>query len=323
MIISGTTIVTPNDDSTAYSPDWRHLIARAVSGSDKVRIPRLYSQDKYIQKQASFLKGELTSSAPWGNEYAKINNIYEGTINPTTNDRLEALLLTKVSFSAIAADFNISELEVKLYERLFFNIRNEEGTLLNSPLLRSNFSLGTITGADAGTPDDIIWKCIATRCGAAVLINKCWGWSDSQCVDEESKQEKGVIDHTYEMAQVLLLERLVRGQVTGRELAEIIKSNVSYMEERRTALDAEKGKEESLNSFEVEFRDRFLTRFSPSMLPIVVTIEDETDLDKELSIKADAVIGMKSIQTDKVKESPLDKISEEIAGKVSQQYKKD
>jgi hypothetical protein len=322
MIISGTTIITPNDDSTAYSPDWRHLVARAVISGENIRVPRKLSQDRYIHKQIVFLQGGMSAVSAWESEYNKINNIYEGIVNPTTNDRLEALLLTKVSFKSIAADFNMSELEVKLYERLFFNIRDEEGNLLNSPLLRNNFSLGTLTAADDMTPDDIIWKCIANRCGAAVLTTKCWGWSESECAKEESNS-KGVLDHTYEMAQVLLLEKLVRGQLNGRELAEIIKSNVAYLEEKREASESDKEKEESLNSFELEFRDRVLERFKPSMLPIVVTKEDEEDYDKELSIKADAVIGMKNIQTDKIKELSLDKLSQEIDNKVNKQIKKD
>lgn len=161
-------IVTPYDSPIDYEPDWRHCVAKVIAEESKgVRIPG--DATDVIVDHARFLSfNKLGYEIEIPKKYLDnkiVFNIYaDDTKNNVFKQYIEALLLTDKSFKHIGELLGLSSRQVKLYENLFYNVRNDDGSDKGAKLLKQKFSVYK-------TPPDMrIWKTAAATLGYPALM---------------------------------------------------------------------------------------------------------------------------------------------------------
>lgn len=228
---------TPYDSANSYSPSWRHEVAKelAEGNVDKGELYKELSRDKVIANQAEYIKTEGDCFFYNIDHYEKANNLFSNTTE--IKHIVEALLLTEISCEAIAKDIGWDVKTVKLYSKLFYDIRDSKGKLTAPPLLISSFVVdaGNLHSARASTKRGILLKIKATKSGLPVLLEDI-GWGRSACLEEckelgltgSSKQVVG--DEMF----VNLLDRIYEQTISGRELVDL---NSSFVREKKDNAD--------------------------------------------------------------------------------------
>ena len=143
-----------------------------------------------------------------------------------TRYRIEPLLLTPISFDVIATDvagIDVPPEVFKAYERLFFNIRYEDGTLSKSCQLRTYFAFPSGHGVGAQTPLDQVWKACGAQLGYSGLINY-WLWDGSG--GTEILDIGFVHRDVWRLAQASLIERGLRGTMSDFDFNNLISKMV-------------------------------------------------------------------------------------------------
>ena len=115
MNIATAEITTPMDDALLYDLEWRSKIAQAAFDNGIVRVPAAVRKDGDIQTLLACLKGAAKQNASC---LAAIS-IRRSSLRPA----MEAMLLTDVGNSQIAAAMGVDSKVVDFYEALFFNVR--------------------------------------------------------------------------------------------------------------------------------------------------------------------------------------------------------
>ena len=67
---------------------------------------------------------------------------------------------------------------IQLYERLFFNCRQDDGTPVTSCFLKTKMAVGPLMHLDGRTPRQVSWRAIGQQVGYAALVY-IWGWRDT------------------------------------------------------------------------------------------------------------------------------------------------
>lgn len=248
MQIGNLTIVLPVDDPCAYEPSWRNSLARAIvdlrpsqTSADPVYKP--YFQDKYVQKYVRYLRAE-SAGKTLTEEQARLRVArmwYENDAPSSVRFRLEPLLLTGATMDTIMLDISGGTVPVEvfnLYEKMFFNIRDEEGRLSKSCQLRQAFAMPNGDDLrDADSPE--IWKAIACLAGYDVLMH-VWMWKDAHGLS--TKGSEFLLDETWRAAQSRLFMAVFADRVGHKSLGDILSAYTSQFkmlkEQKLTADDA-------------------------------------------------------------------------------------
>ena len=248
MQIGNLTIVLPVDDPCAFEPSWRNSLAKALIDlrpklSSIDPIYKDYIQDKYVQKYIKYLKSESTGKALTTEQsYMRIALMWYENPSPSgVRFRLEPLLLTGATMDTIMLDLSGGTVPVEVftfYEKLFFNIRDEEGRLSKSCQLRQAFAMPN--GDDMRESDSTeIWKAIAALMGYDVLMH-VWMWKDAHGLT--TKGLEFLLDETWRAAQSRLFVSVFADRVGHKSLSDILAAYTSQFkmlrEQRMTSEDS-------------------------------------------------------------------------------------
>lgn len=190
MQFGHTVITTPVDNPVQYDPAWRSAVAAAMLDFPDARIEADYvhfKKDPWIQRQVQYLR-TVRANRPLSKDQKLLriaSTWYQGNRPSDVKFKLEPLLLTPISFAIISLDIGGGEIDedvFRAYERLFFNVRRDDGTMHPSCQLRTYFSLPD-GHLGEGTPDEIVWRVIAANQGYDALVSM-WLWSDAHGLGE-------------------------------------------------------------------------------------------------------------------------------------------
>lgn len=227
MEIGNTIVNTPYDTYPQYDPSWRHQVAMAIAANDSVIVPDEISNDKWIKEHVAFQRSMgpngVKDSDLWMHKIV-LSWYTNSEAVSDTKARLEALLLTEVGFDVIAKDIVGNKYGpelIQIYERLFYDCREEDGTDCAAPFRRTWLSRPRDVRIDGNTGMDIYWKSIAAEFGYAGLMHD-WIMPGSHGPQPTTNQ-------SYEMQRTLLsklgLERSQRGTIGNMDIS-LIHRNV-------------------------------------------------------------------------------------------------
>lgn len=217
MDVVNYTIRTPFDYPHTYDVNWRHEVAMRLDDIREEGTP--CPMDDMIRKQARYLKEmedpnlaamiefstfSKRSKTNMRSHLHHANTIYRASGRNSLEvlkDRIEALLLcAELNYAQIAKYLSIKEPVVRIYERLFYHVRDDEGSIFPSPWLREYFATQGAEHNEEGQ-DGAYWKTIAVQGGFRVLY-QMWGWTSESVEDGEDFPEKD--------AAMMMMRNLVR-----------------------------------------------------------------------------------------------------------------
>ena len=230
MEIKGQVIRTPFDSPFAYDPGWRHAIAKQVVALGLSHYELDY--DPYITWQIDFLRAVKAKQLPRfeallgrGNtsisEHKAVvlcHQLYDSAGRNCSKDKADALLLCpELTLPQIAKHMgqHISPLVMKVYERLHFNIRDEEGAVLEAPWTKEYFAT---RGQEQIAPRDAsaYWKVLAFEGGHRLLFSE-WGWNILPAEESEREQHMALVRGVF-----VRIERALRfGGMGNRDLVQL------------------------------------------------------------------------------------------------------
>lgn len=230
MQIGSLTIILPIDDPCAYEPSWRHLLARAILDlhprmSQIDGMYRPYFKDKHVQKYVKYLQAESEHHVLTEEQcYMRLAlSWYENSLPSSVRFRLEPLLLTDATLETIMLDISGGTVPVeafRLYERLFFNIRDDNGHLTKSIQLRQAFALPNGDDLQDASPQEV-WRAIAALMGYDVLMH-VWMWKDAHGLS--GKGMDFLIEETWKAAQSRMFVSVFSDRVGHKSLADVLSS---------------------------------------------------------------------------------------------------
>ncbi len=235
-------MITPAESPHSYPWDWRDKLVRSFT---KTTDHHKLLGDFYVQLQRTFCRlmtkkifKDLVESKDWDSNYdvperlcsvARANDINN---NDAIKARVEALLLCEdLTYFQIATLLNVESSAIKAYEKLFYNVRDEEGSLITSRTLLNTMVLkGAPTEQECSLDPSGHWRVVAFECGHKNLF-ALWGWQPGGVVPEFTD-----ID-----AQVSLLRGAYKGLETSmrignmdaKDLASITNGVMSKFEKLR------------------------------------------------------------------------------------------
>ena len=239
MQLGNLTIILPVDDPCAYEPSWRHSLAQAILTQrprmkDVDALYRPYFTDKYVLKYCKTLR-RMQAGKPLNEEQGCIRMARQWFDNPSpagVRFRLEPLLLTGATMETILLDISggtVPKDAFIFYEKLFFNIRDEEGRLSKSCQLRQSFALPNGDDMAEASPQEV-WKAIACLMGYDVLMH-VWMWQDAHGLS--TKGAEFLLDETWRAAQSRLFFSVFTDRVGHKSLADILSAYTSQFKTLR------------------------------------------------------------------------------------------
>jgi len=250
MDINGNIIRTPYDDGMAveYDPDWRRRVALGWAET-RWFPPRHIYYDAYIRKYVEYLR-YMNKSSKHRKPYAVPQRFadmadaeawYAGGATGVKH-MLEPLLLSGVDLKHIVQDI-IPETRkdteaaqyaakralriVKLYERLFFNIRDEDWQVCPALTTRTFFALGSMDAEISNrTPRPNFIKFVAAFGGYSVLTHV---FKNSMSASAELESQADSIRRTQFALQTGVFEKVLKNEVNNFDSAMIFGKNTEYV----------------------------------------------------------------------------------------------
>lgn len=187
-------VLTPGDSRHRYATSWRHEAAKAVKDTqdrtskivadDATYLQLLYLEyieDEDVHDAMCDLAYDHTVDSPLMTVH-NANCLYSSSSDSCTKARIDALLLCPdLTYSDIARAYNQDEKTIKMYERLFFNVRDAEGKLLQSKGLLEYFAGQGMPTLTDPTDYTTHWRMVAFESGHGALLNM-WGWPPGDIV---------------------------------------------------------------------------------------------------------------------------------------------
>jgi hypothetical protein len=292
MIIGEYQVDTPADRPWGYSPEWRHDVAKCVvEGGFQSCCPDEFVrlQSYYLEKNAADENntdmidriGVIEINQDHVVYPVKLaNDIYDSDGESCIKNKLEALILCpELSIGDIARALNVLPDVILIYERLFFNIRDDHGKVMESPWLREYFALGGAAQLTDPGNHGMYWKVKAFEGGAEVLYS-LWQWP----LDDN-------LDMPEAKLHVMMFRSLFRDLEKKIQFGRVdTKSQISLMEELGKRFEdlRERGiisKSENLSE------DNLLIKLLEKLQPTIKEIapEKKAQKQKELEEKLDIV----------------------------------
>ena len=183
MNIGNIAVITPYDTPVDYQPDWRHCVSTAMA--DLIGIADLDTDDAdIIIRHMRFMKCNRLDNdrsklpADYKDHRITFDWYNDDGIANSIKHYLEALLLTSKSYKEIATDLGVTWQQVRLYEQLFYNIRDDNGEDTKAKILKLRFANSRNNQAD-GFGRYVDWKRAAVSLGYNILL-AIWGWETSE-----------------------------------------------------------------------------------------------------------------------------------------------
>jgi hypothetical protein len=229
MNINGLIVNTPFDVYPEYDADWRHKVAKAWAPNMRITVPDCVREDKWIVEHAAYLAQSDTKVLKF--QDSTMHRIVHGwSCGGTVNRiryRLEALLLTEVDYATIAKDLlnkRYPEQIIQYYERLFYDCREDDGSVPESPYRRMWLSSPNSGRLNDETSEDMLWKTIAYQLGYPGLVTHwrmtgCHGPKSTPTIDMKVMNE---------LSLSIINERMLRGAISSRDLVELQKNKLEY-----------------------------------------------------------------------------------------------
>lgn len=227
MTVGDRVVVTPIDNPCQYDPDWRAAVASAVFENPGATFQpeyQRYRNDPYVRMQVQYLRTRDSRRLSQAMFPVRVANLWSmGSNVSDARFRIEPLLLTAVDYDVIALDITGDGADreaIRAYERIFFNIRDNDGRLSRSCQLRQYFAMpsGVI---DENTPPEAMWKMIGALLGYDTLAN-VWMWKDAHGVTDTSQEY--VLDEMWRVAQSRLFMSMFANRVGHESMAKLLAS---------------------------------------------------------------------------------------------------
>lgn len=286
-------IITPVDDPIQYDAEWRHKTAVSLLGSHR-SVDSLYVdvvEDPYVLLHREYLKASRNGS---GLPYDMRNNhIAHGWFSKPSNldirARIEPLLLTGAPYESIALDIGGGDIDsdvIKIYERLYFPVRDKDGALHKSCWLRTRF-----TNEGVGSPNDLkdsprLWKLVASQLGYKAIVFM-WMWEGNW----QTKKGLNFLSEAWRAAQSLMLSRLMSQSVRDFDLNNFLGR---YTDHERMKHDTA-GKDDQRYAPLVEQFNQVLSLVSPEVYNNAKDVDYMDDIAKDLQAKLISVKGKEGI----------------------------
>lgn len=273
MLLDTINVRTPYDDPLQYEPDWRYQIAKAWAANPYLLLPPELENDVYILN----LKNYLIQSNLAENDFFVDPNLksfrillswYSNTQDQSPKNYIEALLLTNADYKIISEDMSGGKIipdVFKLYEKLFFNVRDDNGDLTRSCYLRSYMAMPNAAIVTQITPEPILWRVVATQFGYFGLV-RLWRWRDFHGQIEDA----GIlIRDLFNMAQAIIMRRLLKNEINNFDLNTVFSNYINYETAKQQELLI-KEKDASLETLLLQL----LGQLKPKMLTAAKTADE-------------------------------------------------
>ena len=313
-------IITPEDDMVEFGASWRYLSSRAWKSYGNRAVPlRWLKEDQHMVEFHDFLvaldrkKGDYTKVSKELQKYRFPLQWHSAANISSLRFKLEALLLTGATYEIIAKDLlgNRGGPElIELYAKLFFDIRNDDGSLETSNQRRMWLSLPVEGLVDEATERPLLWKFIATHLGYVGLV---WLWcmpSPNGTVEDLRFKH----DELMRMAQAKMLERFARGQVSNFDLNQFAMYTIT-----RERIQFETGKGDTAETKVVQASMALLSRFAPKLAQAAKTVDEHKALTEAMHSRMEASQNVLKQQVpDAGVQAGFDKVNEMMNEKMQQ-----
>jgi len=273
MQIGNEIIIIPQDDPVGYMPNWRCRIGRALIIAKQI-CPIELAADPFLKACRRHLQLTAHNIRPVNiDEHECIRRVLAWHDNEKSEFRLiiEALLLTAAPFDAIAADIGISADDVKMYERLCFNVRDDQGQMILGDVQR-------IMIAQQDLNDEQGLKLMAVRGSYEMLCNLIGintpHWKEAPDVK--------IHEQILQTSRVLLYRNLILGKYQSKDLAAIETNDLKRQQIMvLTKQPEDAGKTDSMDAFGIQL----LQALAPKMMETALKDEEMAKQNEALKNK--------------------------------------
>jgi hypothetical protein len=284
-------------------------------------------RDPWVRDQLKYLSSGGAAPILGRQVFDIVNTVYDRTVS-NLRCWLEALFLTKVSLEAIAADTGLSLEAVTLYEKVFYNVRGADGNIPAPVGRRMNFALDGMLEINGDSSPDALWRMYAVRYGAKALARE-WGWTGSQCGDEDKEGIPFELALEESLAPALL-KRVHIGKIENKSLVDLtaaILSGKVKLEEVRIKWEEvkiaqmkeerEQGKKGAVNELGVVLD--MLHKYQPKRIEVQYSDDDKTEINRKLAEKAKAGTKAGSSLTKTDKAEAMASLDAELQERIKEQ----
>ena len=280
-------IVTPIDNPVQFEPDWRNAIAVAAVDYPKARIDPLYQEylhDPWIKKQIEYLKLVRSGRALTKRQNALriASTWYQGSSVADVKMRIEPLLLTAATYGTIASDIgggNVSTEVFETYEKLYFNVRDNQGGLSKSCQLRQYFALpeGEVT---RDTTVEKLWRMVGALMGYDTLVTM-WLWGDASGLTARSSEY--MLNEMWRVAQSRLFMHIFSDRVGHESLAKLLSA---FTSQAKMLHDAASGTGQAFDTARTLMA--LLSNTRPTVIGAAAVVDSVPDLTAAIRAKLSA-----------------------------------
>jgi len=271
MQIGNQIIIIPSENPIGYALDWCSRIACALI-TFRLKCPEELASDQFLKACRRYLQLVTHNIKPVNKEeYDRIRCVLGWQYDDKSEFRriLEALLLTAAPFEAIAADIGINMNDVRMYERLCFNVRDDNGRMTLGDvqkLMIAKQDLADLQG----------WKLLAIR-SYEMLCNlvgiQTPHWKDTP--------EIKIHEQILQTSRFQLYRNLILNKCQPKDLA-VIESNDIKLKQ---LLVQTKQPDEEKKEFVDPFGLKLLKMMTPKMIVTTLTPEEMEKQNEALNSK--------------------------------------
>jgi len=242
MKINGLVVNTPHDPGIGieFDPDWRRKAAVAWADG-RWFPPRHIFDDATIHNYVHYLqwlkrKGDRAVPARFA-DIADAEAWYFSAPSGLKNI-LECLLLSGVEMQYVgmdlvpmltntklgAAGYDKVMRVIKIYERLFFNIRHDDGTLNQSIHTRTHFALAGVP-LDERISEAQLWRVMAAYYGYTAFVYACHNLKHAH---GKLMDPRSIMQLMMQESQIVGLGRLVTKAINNFDMTLLLGKNIEY-----------------------------------------------------------------------------------------------
>jgi hypothetical protein len=222
------TIMTPFEDS-CYEPDWRSRLATAMMNDPRFKHPvPATMRDPYVWKAVKYMRAAKTSPARLDPDRLRFDRVQRwgtGDRHRQTGHVIEALLLTDAPLEDIAGDMGCAVGDVQLYERLFFSVRADDGSMTLAPAQKAFYATEGTYRPTQTRPEHLMWRHVAVGVGYRALLQILGMGSGSW----DSAPKVDVVEVTIGLGRAEALSKVAAG---GMNLNELSRMETTRIKER-------------------------------------------------------------------------------------------
>lgn len=311
------TIVTPLDNPVQFDPDWRNAIAVAAVDYPKAKIDPLYQdylRDPWIKQQIEYLKlvhaGRALSKRH--TVFRLASTWYQGSNVSDVKMRIEPLLLTAAGYDTISADIgggNVADEVFETYEKLYFNVRDNNGNLSRSCQLRQYFALPEgYLGRDA--PLEKLWKMVGALMGYDTLVTM-WLWGDASGLTARSNEY--MLNEMWRVAQSRLFMHIFSDRVGHESLAKLLSA---FTGQAKMLHDSASGTGQAFDTARTLMA--LLANTRPTVIGAAAVVDSVPDLTSAIRAKLSA---QKTISSTLIEDKGIEEGSAELDAAIARHFK--